>query len=142
MEWPVNSQHHRHMKMRQQQNRVSCLKSPAENEVSKALKKSSRKWTRQAQWGFRLFDFWCSELGVAIEVDGAGHDKVKDAESDKRMFERSGIIVFRLKNFDPVEPVLKKIEKLESWIKRRENMGLLTKAQKAHLLRVSIEPRS
>ncbi len=43
------------------------------------LKQTRLKWTRQSVWGYRIFDFWCHEKGIAVEIDGLTHDKDYDA---------------------------------------------------------------
>lgn len=55
------------MVLRQKQNRLLCVNNKAENQVKAELDKIGGKWTRQAIWGIRLYDFWNSKKGIAIE---------------------------------------------------------------------------
>jgi very-short-patch-repair endonuclease len=132
--YPTRQEHHAHMKMRQNQNRVSCLKSAAEAEVYERLKKETNiKWTRQAQWGYRLYDFWNATYGIAIEVDGKEHKKEDDRKKDEYNFRRSGIVVLRVPNFDKdcMDLCLLTIKKLiskETWEERRKSLGCSKKS--------------
>lgn len=140
LRWPTNSEKHAYMKKRQQQNRSRTLENVNENWLADILAKTDYKWTRQAIWGYRIFDFWCHELGIAIESDGPEHNKEYDAYRDKYNFQRSGIIVIRVKNKneEDAKKALEIISKSETWLKRRENLGLLTKAQIKKLKSISI----
>lgn len=128
---PSNRQEHAYMKMRQQALRGRGM-TKAEEWVYQALMATGLKWTREAVWGWRIFDFWNVKLGVAIEVDGPEHNRISDLKRDSINYERSGIIVFRIKNWNQqdLEMVLKKLPSINDWIVRREELGLLTKAQK------------
>jgi very-short-patch-repair endonuclease len=90
------------------------------------LTATGRKWTRQSAHGFRLFDFWCASLGVAVEVDGPEHKPAVDAEADRLAWEISGILVLRVPNFseEVAAAVLARIAAAESWKDRRIRMGL------------------
>lgn len=126
--WPVRKEHSDHMRERQRQNRARPT-PPAEAWMWEKLQETGRKWTCQAAWGFRLFDFWCPALGIAVEVDGPEHDREKDIERDRRDFEVSGIIVLRVPNFDEqaAAKALRKVSDAETWQERREQMGLYRK---------------
>jgi very-short-patch-repair endonuclease len=82
--WPVRKEHSDHMRKRRRQNLSSALKNPNENAMADLLATTGYVWSRQATWGFRVFDFWCHKLGCAVEVDGIQHD--------------SGIVVLRAWN--------------------------------------------
>lgn len=135
LRWPVNAEQHAYMKVRQDQNLSRCQSNPNENWMWKKLSETSYKWTRQAQWGYRLFDFWCHELGIAVEVDGLNHDKNYDSARDAYNFSRSAIIVLRVRNGNEQDAreALLYIELSDRWMKRRELMGLLTEAQKRRM---------
>lgn len=124
--WPTNKEQAAHMKMRQKQNLLIAKTNKAENWMKEQLEKTSYKWTRQSIWGIRLFDFWCHKLGVAIEVDGAEHNKKRDWGKDMIDFQVSGIIVLRVKNFNQVDAdqALEKIKHMETWNERRIKLGL------------------
>lgn len=135
LRYPTKKEESDYMRMRKEQNlkRVPFLK--AENWFHDAylvdLPKDPRfKFSRQACWGYRLFDFWFASLGVAIEIDGPEHDSAYDSHRDRYNFLRSGIVVLRVKNFD-METAVRAIEDLRKeclWAERREAMGLLTKS--------------
>lgn len=99
------------------------------------LKKSGIKFKRERRWGYRIFDFWSSVYGIAVEIDGQEHRENWDKKRDKQDFLRSGVIVLRVNNFDEhgMSELLKSLTflKYETWIERRARMGLLTKIQKA-----------
>lgn len=90
------------------------------------LRTTGREWTRQAQWGFRLFDFWNRDLGIAVEVDGPGHDLEADTASDRSNLVRSAIVVLRVRNYNEQEAAsaLEAIRTAEPWNVRRELVGL------------------
>lgn len=118
------------MKKRQQQ-RLNCY-SKAENWAKDRLDKTNIKWSRERIWRWRIYDFWNDFLGCAVEIDGKEHDNEKDKQRDLLDFNRSGIIVIRVRNFNEqdMDLAIEKIANLNSWIDRRAKMGLLTKAQK------------
>lgn len=125
-----------YMRMRQKENLILCRKSKAEKWAYEILKeKSGYKWSRQAIWGFRLFDFWNHELGCAIEIDGPEHRKDYDLYRDKYNYLRSAIVVLRVKNFnsDDMNKALESLKKLRPWMERRALKGLLTNKQKIKL---------
>lgn len=126
---PHNTELHKHMKMRQRQNLIIAIRNPNENWLKKKLEEQTDlKWTRQAIWGFRLFDFWNSKKGIAVEVDGPDHDKKKfrDSIRDNYNFKRSGVLVFRIKNLCEEEAsiAIEMINKECLWWERRKNLGL------------------
>ena len=121
------------MQERKRQNRVRIGKSKAEEWFAAKLTSSGERWTRQAQWGYRLFDFWCARLGVAIEVDGAEHRAAIDRYRDAYNFQRSGIVVLRIPNFDEkaAEAVLAKVAAEVAWSERRNALGLHGRGKRA-----------
>jgi very-short-patch-repair endonuclease len=59
------------------------------------------KFRRQHPLGDYILDFYCAELKICIELDGAVHEIDAVAERDKertRYLERQGIEVLRLEN--------------------------------------------
>ena len=61
------------------------------------------KWRRQQVIDGFIADFYCAELNVVIEVDGAIHENEEVKEYDKyrtSVFESRGIKTFRIKNDD------------------------------------------
>ena len=124
--YPTNKEEHAHLKMRQKQNLASAKLSKAEAWFKKILDTTCYKWTRQAQWGVRLFDFWCHKIGVAIEIDGEEHDKKRDFGRDMANYKISGIKVIRVKNFNEHDALksLEEIRNVETWNERRKRLGL------------------
>lgn len=124
--WPVNSEHHAHMRKRQGQNRFLAKRNANEQWMAGKLKGTGYRWTPQAQWGFCLFDFWCAKLGIAVEVDGREHRTVQDAQRDRDNYERSGIKTLRVRNGNELDALscLQAISSAETWNERRTRMGL------------------
>lgn len=122
MKWPKTKDEHAYMKMRQLENTVKCKTNKAENWAAEELKKTGLKWKRQAQWGYRIFDFWNHKLGCAIEIDGKTHDKKYDAGRDSYNWKRSRLIVLRVRNFnaEDMEKVLNQVSGMKTWKERRE----------------------
>ena len=106
-------------------------RSPAENEANKIIKTYGFKYTRQAIWHTRLFDFWFGIKGVAIEIDGGTHNnpgqKLKDKISDKHFYNISGIIVIRVKDYDldGIRKIMDRLQFADSWQDRRKKMGIV-----------------
>lgn len=127
MKWPTNQEQHEHMREMVKINKKACKKNDAENWMYRKLVQTGLKWTRQAQWGYRIFDFWNAELGIAVEVDGLSHNKKYDSIRDSYNYKKSGILVLRVKNFD--EKGASRIIKglmiyRRPWNHRRESLGL------------------
>lgn len=126
LRWGTKSDEHKYMQMRQQQNLERCVSNANENWMAEKLKATGLKWRRQAQWGMRLYDFWCAHLGVAVEVDGPEHDEDYDKHRDEYNLRRSGIVVLRVRNMneEDAEKALAAIAYASTWRERRDVMGL------------------
>ena len=127
LRYPTNAEQAAYMRMRQQQNRSSCLRSRAESWAKNQLEnRTALTWTRQSAWGNRLFDFWCRTLGCAVEVDGPEHKPWIDQFRDEYNFRRSAIVVLRVKNFsdEGMNELLRHIPHLQEWGERREQIGI------------------
>ncbi len=124
--YPTSPEEHAHMKMRQDQNFERCQTNKAENWMYEKLEATDYKWRRQARWGTRIYDFWCSKIGVAVEVDGITHDKGYDSRHDRYNLERSGIKVIRIRNFneEDAKNALLEIAEACDWNERRRKHGL------------------
>lgn len=140
--WPSRKDEMARLKMYQAGHRKRII--PAEVWAKQFLDNTKWNWTPQAIWGFRIFDFWCSKLGCAIEIDGPTHNKGWDRKRDEFNFRRSAIVVFRVSNFNESEMrnVLKEIEKLDTWLERRKKMGLLTLAERKKIFLNQFENKS
>ena len=84
------------------------------------------KWTQQARWGYRIYDFWCASLGLAVEIDGFTHNPAWDQLRDQQDYQRSGIIVLRVRNFneEDARATLIAIATALTWNDRRLGLGL------------------
>jgi very-short-patch-repair endonuclease len=126
MKWPKDAEQHAYMRMRQEENIAASKNNPNELWMYEKLKSTPYKWKRQRQWGYRLFDFFCAELGVAVEVDGPEHDPDYDAVRDHYNLTKSGIVVLRVRNRneDDAMRCLEQIRSAETWNERRAKLGL------------------
>ena len=138
LRWPTKADDHEYMRGRQDQNTERALQNRNENWLARKLADTGHKWTRQAIWGYRIFDFWCHELGVAVESDGPEHRADYDAYRDEYNLRRSGIVVVRIRNMNEsdLKIALQEIATAGSWTERRKRLGLNanTKAGKRHLV--------
>lgn len=114
------------MRWRAEQNKIRSVNNSSEQWAKDRLKTTGLKWTPQAQWGYRIFDFWCAVLGVAIEIDGPEHDLDYDAYRDEYNFRRSAIVVFRVRNGNEsdIQRVIGALSRIETWKTRRARMGI------------------
>lgn len=109
------------MRLRQAQCLTNSLKSKAENWMAFHLATTGFRWIRQARWRGRVFDFWCRELGVAVEVDGREHRAEDDARDDRVALTLGNILVYRVRNMNDADAqkVLRQIMKTPSWATRK-----------------------
>jgi very-short-patch-repair endonuclease len=126
LKYPTDKESHAYMRRRQAQNLAACVNNENENRVGRALTELGLKFSRQAIWGFRLYDFWISKYGLAIEVDVPEHDRAYDRYRDEYNFRRSGIVVIRILNNEDCIPDRIKgvIFKIGDWMPRREAFGI------------------
>lgn len=124
--WPTNKKESDYMKMRQGQNVIKSKKNENEQWFELKLKNCKHRFSKQKRWGYRIFDFWCHELGLAVEIDGPEHNIVLDNEKDQIEFKRSRIIVLRVRNLNETDAyrALKYISYSESWNERRLAAGM------------------
>lgn len=140
LRWPTNAKMASHMRGMVQLNRTKSKSNKAEAWMAERLSCSPHKWSQQVQWGYRIFDFWCQKLGCAVEVDGTSHDGRGDYDAyrDRYNYLRSGIVVFRVRNFSEADAseVLKHIADLAPWQDRKCKMGIAgnTKAKRRSLV--------
>jgi len=127
LNWPTNKEMAAYMKNRRNQNHKKCLTNKNENWMFDILKtRTSYKWKRQSEWGYRIFDFWCHKLGVAVEVDGKEHDWKYDNYRDEYNFRRSGIIVLRVRNGSEHDATdcIETINRLNTHQERKAELGI------------------
>lgn len=126
LRWPTSKEQSAYMRMRKDQNLINCQDSKAEAWMKKKLNGTGIKWSRQATWGYRIFDFWSHFLGCVVEADGIEHDPDYDNYRDEYVFRRSGIVAIRVDNFNE-EKASKAIEiigKLGCHQERKKVLGL------------------
>lgn len=133
LRYPTKKEESDYMRERKAQNRARLpwLKAERwflETYLEALPPKPHFKFSRQATWGYRLFDFWFHVRGVVIEVDGPEHNKGYDAYRDTYNFLRSGIIVLRVRNFNnsDADQAIEQLSKECSWEDRRRALGQLT----------------
>ena len=124
MRWPTTKAESEHLRECQRKNLARFTK--AEQWASEKLGATGLKWTRQALWGYRIFDFWCAAKGIAIEIDGPEHRKAYDEARDRYNFDRSGIVVIRVKNFDDqmMATAIWRVNQESDWKARRKELEL------------------
>lgn len=133
LRWPTSTEEHQYMFKRKAQNLARTHSNGNENWMAAKLAGTGRKWSRQAMWGYRVFDFWCAELGIAVECDGPEHREAYDAYRDEYNYRRSGIVVLRVRNQndEDAEKALAAIAAARSWKERRELLGLNARSKVA-----------
>jgi very-short-patch-repair endonuclease len=129
---PINAEENAYMAQRQLQNHKRSASNKAENWMFKHLQETGLKWTRQSRRGYRIFDFWNHNKGIAVEVDGPEHNAAIDALRDIYNLARSGIVVVRVRNFNEADATtaLETIALECSWQERRIALGLVGDSKK------------
>lgn len=132
LRWTNTKDAHAYMAGRKKQNMQRAENNPNENWMLEKLLTTPFKWSRQAQWGYRLFDFWCSVLGVGIEVDGPEHNKDYDTYRDEYNFRRSGIVVIRVRNMneDDAARALYLVNRVGTLVSRKEFLKINPNSKK------------
>ena len=130
LNWPTNKEQSDYMAKMKSINVDRAMNNPNENWM---FSKLSEDWTRQASWGYRIFDFWNHNLGCAVEVDGPEHDRDYDNYRDEYNFRRSGIVVLRVRNNNESDAtsVLDAISRLSDHASRKESMGIKGQSRKS-----------
>jgi very-short-patch-repair endonuclease len=136
LRWQKDRESSTYMRKRTAENRARSKSNACENWMAEKLKGSGFKFSRQVSWGFRVFDFWCAALGIAVEVDGPEHDAKYDAHRDEYNYRRSGIVVLRVRNWieEDAAAALTKIAKAVTWKERRDALGLNSKGGRRRLV--------
>lgn len=129
---PSNTRESAYMAMRKEENIERALNNPNENWMWKKLQRTSYKWSRQARFGYRIFDFWCHRLGVAIEVDGPEHNVGWDMYRDEYNFRHSAVVVLRVRNRNEADAdrAIGLLGRVGIWSKRKGRLGLRGKGKK------------
>ncbi len=80
-------------------------------EILKSEEFQDLKFLRQKPLDKFIVDFFCSKLGIAIEIDGEIHDSQKDADRERTeiLEEKFGILILRYSN----DEVLNQTEKIK-----------------------------
>ena len=98
--------------------------TPAEMVFWKSLinnKAINYKFTRQKPLDNFIVDFYCSELLLAVEIDGKIHSfsKIRDQERDNILFEKYNLLVVRYSNEQVINDIKNVFDDLLSKIKSR-----------------------
>ncbi|MEK6852480.1 MAG: DUF559 domain-containing protein [Nanoarchaeota archaeon] len=88
--------------------------------ILKNKKLEDLKFTRQKPLGHFIVDFYCSHLGIAIEIDGEVHiaQQARDKERDNILEQKFGLRVIRYKNEEVLKNTEKVVENLVGKLKR------------------------
>ena len=133
--WPTTSERATKMREYQASNLELAERNPHEQRVWRRLNQKGAPfrghWKQQYVWGHRIFDFYCNQVGAAIEVDGATHDRERDLAQDRWHARRSGIITFRVPNGDDrkLERVLLVLRRIARRKERKKMILALAKRQ-------------
>ena len=121
-----------YMRERTRQNRAVAGRIPAQKWMAQKLEGTGLKWSQQCQWGFRIFDFWCAEKGIALEIDGPTHNKDYDNYRDSYNYHRSAIVVLRIPNFNEqtADAAILQCQNAMTWKARRQLLGVTTAKRK------------
>ena len=113
----------------QSENFQKSLHNPNENLVRRWLfAKTDFKWNRQVIHRQKIFDFWCEEMGVRIEVDGETHHTDLDAQYDAALESETAIVTIRIRNcsLNTPQSAIDKIKSLKPWNQRLLELGKST----------------
>lgn len=86
------------------------------------FEKNLLMWTQHAIWGFRVYDFLCSEKGVVIQIQESEEDYEENIHGDEYHFRRSGLVVLRLNRDDDtsiLDSYFSVADMLNSWQERK-----------------------
>ena len=80
-------------------------------------KKTGFRFLRQKPINRFILDFYCSELNLAIEIDGSSHDAKKGIDRERDMFmQQIGIKTIRFSNNEVINEINKVKKTLEKCI--------------------------
>jgi len=122
LKWAATREQSQYIVGRKKENIERSYRNQNENWFhAELLLNTKYKFNRQAIWGYRIYDFWCACLGIAVEVDGPEHNEAYDSYRDNYNYRRSGIIVLhvRNKNDDDAEQAFEIINNAMTWKERR-----------------------
>lgn len=122
---PQTSEEIARMKELQFRARHAAANSQKELQILRELDATGHRWTRKAVWGYRIFDFWCAELGIAVQIDRPGQDDKQEAYLDEYNYRRSSILVLRVDNRADLDRALATIASSETLNERRKRLGKL-----------------
>jgi len=138
---PTNKEWNDKMKWYQKEQKEKSKVSKTENwfhrkYVTEFTKRTWIKITRQVRRGTRIFDFWCHEKWIAIEIDWGYHTEKWKEEKDKKYdyynLQKHWVLVIRIDNRDDTGAIdaLRKVELSEPWISRKHSMWILLHSEK------------
>jgi very-short-patch-repair endonuclease len=76
---------------------------------------------RQKPLGWRIVDFYCKELALAVDVDGSVHDHTREQDERRhKEIEALGVTHLRFWNYDVKNDIGSALERIEVWIRAEE----------------------
>ncbi len=94
------------------------LPTPAEAKLWQAVRQKQlqgRKWRRQAMIGPYIADFYCPELRLIIEVDGATHAEPGDDTIRSAWLQLQGLTILRFWNNEVMGNLPGVLEKIAAY---------------------------
>lgn len=100
----------------------AALRNGNENWMAAHLETTSHRWVRQQIAGHRIYDFFCRELGVAIEVDGEDHEPDYDHWRDLDDWRYARVLVLHVENRNEADAyrAMEEIAVTGTWANRLE----------------------
>jgi len=76
---------------------------------------------RQKPLGWRIADFYCKELALAVDVDGSVHDHTREQDERRhKEIEALGVTHLRFWNYDAKNDMGSVLKRIEDWIRAEE----------------------
>ena len=118
---PTPQQKHKsRMKRYRKQTLRVARRNPHEKWMKEILENTGLRWLPQHIFGNRIFDFFCPQLGVAVEVDGDDHSPDWDHYRDADNWWSRRVIVLRVRNHngEDADRMLKDLPAIGQWYPR------------------------
>ncbi len=109
--------------LKEKRNELKKNPTKAELWAKDRLRKAKINVSFQKVFDRSIFDFFCFEKGIAIEIDGSSHDPVKDELRDNHHFEMHTIKTLRIPNFDDerMNEIINLIRLSDTWDDRKKS---------------------
>ena len=79
------------------------------------------QFNRQKPLGKFIADFYCKDLGLAIEIDGSSHIDKEQYDRDRDIeLQKLGITVLHISDCDMKKDMRNVLARIESWIDENE----------------------